>query len=169
MSGIVELIAWAPVERIHRDAEALFAAGLLGPDVPRPRVTLDLPASDPEPNHVFTLTNAHDFTVEGFLSNRTVRIAFDVDVVCVATAGTVEEAARVANAYQSLLFQLTLADPDLGGTVAEVGAPQVADYRTWADDDGRRHAGYRLSYNMTKDVAASEAARAAIIERNGEL
>lgn len=162
----VEPIAWAPVLRIRDVCAALFGhvQELLGSDVPEPAVSLDLPCGDPEPLHVFVLTNAHDFSVVGFLSNMTVRMAFDVDVVCVATADTVEEAARVANAYQSLLVQVPLVDNDLGGTVEEVGAPQVADYRTWVDADGRRHAGYRLSFNMTKDVAANAAA-AQIVER----
>lgn len=162
----VEPIAWEPVLRIRDVCAALFGSTeeLLGDDVPEPKVSLELPAGDPEPMHVFVLTNAHDFSVVGFLSNMTVRMAFDVDVVCVATADTVEEAARIANAYQSLLLQVPLVDNDLGGTVEEVGAPQVADYRTWVDADGRRHAGYRLSFNMTKDVAANAAA-AQIVER----
>ena len=142
----VEPIAWAPVLRIRDVCAALFGhtEGLLGSDVPEPVVSLDLPCGDPEPLHVFVLTNAHDFSVQGFLSNMTVRMAFDV--------------------YQSLLLQVPLVDNDLGGTVEEVGAPQVADYRTWVDADGRRHAGYRLSFNMTKDVAANAAA-AQIVER----
>lgn len=164
MSGAVGTIAWEPILRIAADVEALFSkdAALLPDDVPLPATSLGLPADDPEPLHVFVLTNAHDFSVAGFLSNSVLRMAFDVDVVCVATSDSYEEAARIANAYQALLVQLTLADPDLGGTVDEVGAPQVADYRTWADADGRRHAGYRLAYNMTRDVTASEAARRTI-------
>ena len=170
MTGLVPQIAGEPVKRIDADVRALFAhtAELLGGDVPEPAVTLDLPASDPEPLHVFTLTNAHDFEVAGFLTGGVVRLAFDVDVVCVATSDTVEEAARIANAYQSLLMQVTLCDGDLGGTVQEVGAPQVADYRTWEDQDGRRHAGYRLTFNMTKDVAASAAAARIIEGQNDE-
>lgn len=169
MSGAVQDIAWGPVRRILADMEALFSetSGLLGDEVPQPAVTLDLPATDPEPQHAFVLSNAHDFEVVGFLSNATVRVSFDVDVVCVATADTADAAARTANAYQALLFQIPLVDNDLGGTVEEVGAPQVADYRTWADGDGRRHAGYRLSFNMTKGVQASDAARQVIYERNG--
>lgn len=161
MTAPVQQVAWGPVKRIDDIVRSLFShtAELLGGDVPEPAVTLDLPATDPEPLHVFTLTNAHDYEVVGFLTNGVVQLSFDVDVVCVATADSMEEAARIANAYQSLLLQVTLCDGDLGGTVQEVGAPQVADYRTWVDADGRRHAGYRLSYNMTKDVAASAAVR----------
>lgn len=158
---LVPDIAWEPIARLVDDLEALFAScdQLLGEDVPEPRVTLDLPASDPEPFHVFALSNVRDFEVVGFLTGSVVKLAFWIDVVCVATATSIEEAARVANAYQSLLVQVPLCDPLLGGTVEEVGAPQVADYRTWADADGRRHAGYRLGFNVSKYVQACDACR----------
>lgn len=161
MTRIVPDIAWEPISRMTADLQALFAecAGLLGEDVPEPRVTLDLPASDPEPFHVFALSNARDFEVTGYLTGNIVKLAFWIDVVCVATATSVEEAARIANAYQSLLVQVPLVDPLLGGTVEEVGAPQVADYRTWADSDGRRHAGYRMGFNVSKYAQAVEACR----------
>lgn len=164
MTRAVADIAWEPIRALHSDVAALFAHadGLLGPDVPVPRVTLDLPAGDPEPLHVFTLTNARDFEVVGFLTGSVVRMTFWVDVVCVATATTMEEAARIANAYQALLVQVALCDPTLGGACEEVGAPQAADYRTWADADGRRHAGYRMGFNVARDVAASAAARQVI-------
>ena len=161
MTRAVPDIAWEPIVRMRADLGALFSrcAELLGDDVPAPRVTLDLPASDPEPFHVFALSNARDFEVAGFLSGSIVRLAFWIDVVCVATATSVEEAARIANAYQSLLVQVPLCDPLLGGTVEEVGAPQVADYRTWSDADGRRHAGYRMGFNVCKYAQASQACR----------
>ena len=168
MTRLVPDIAWEPISRMTADLSALFAqtAQLLGEDVPEPRVTLDLPASDPEPFHVFALSNVRDFEVAGFLTGNVVKLAFWIDVVCVATATSVEEAARIANAYQALLVQVPLADPLLGGTVEEVGAPQVADYRTWADPDGRRHAGYRMGFNVCKYARAVEAVRA-LIEGTG--
>lgn len=166
MTRIVPDIAWEPIARIVADLGALFAktSDLLGGDVPEPRVTLDLPASDPEPFHVFALSNVRDFEVVGFLSGSVVKLAFWMDVVCVATATSVEEAARIANAYQSLLVQVPLCDPLLGGKVEEVGAPQVADYRTWTDADGRRHAGYRLGFNVSKYVQACGSCREIIEE-----
>lgn len=166
MTRAVPDIAWPAIERVHADVAALFAVtgAMLGEDVPEPRVTLDLPATDPEPLHVFTLSGARNFAVAGFLSGGVVRMTFDVEVVCVATATTANEAARIANAYQALLMQVPLVDQTLGGAAQEVGAPQVADYRAWADADGRRHAGYRLAYNICKDVPAVGAARE-IIER----
>lgn len=161
MTRVVPDIAWEPIAHLTEDLAALFArtADLLGDDVPEPRVTLDLPASDPEPFHVFALSNARDFEVAGYLTGSVVKLTFWMDVVCVATATSIEEAARIANAYQSLLVQVPLCDPLLGGSVEEVGAPQVADYRTWTDADGRRHAGYRLGFNVSKYVQASAACR----------
>ena len=63
MSGKVQAIAWPAIQRLHADIEKVFAetASLLGEDIPRPRVTFDLPSSDPEPLHVFTLSEARDF------------------------------------------------------------------------------------------------------------
>ena len=167
MTRAVPDIAWEPVCQVHADVRALFGATseLLGEDVPAPRVTLDLPADNPEPLHVFTLSCGRNFEVADFLSNRIVRMTFDIEVVCVATATTMEDAARIANAYQSLLVQVPLVDPTLGGTVREVGAPQVVDYSTWTGHpDGKSHAGYRLSYNVCRDVWAVESARR-VIER----
>lgn len=165
MTRAVPDIAWEPICRIQADVKALFDATeqLLGDDVPSPRVTLDLPAENPEPLHVFTLSCGRNFAVAGFLSNRIVRMTFDIEVVCVATATTMEEAARIANAYQSLLVQIPLVDPTLGGYVREIGAPQVVDYSTWTDHyDGKNHAGYRLSFNVCRDVWAVDAARQVI-------
>lgn len=159
-------VAWPAIERVHADIEALFSAGLLDA-AKRPRVTLDLPAGDPEPNHVFTLSTATNFGVEGALSNGTVRLTFDVEAVCVATGATVEAAAAAANEYQALLMQVPLCDPLLGGFANEVGAPQVRDHRIWEDADGRRHAGYRLAFNVSVNVSPSAEARAAI-ERIGD-
>lgn len=161
----VSPVAWPAVARVHADVAALFAeSASLIPGVPRPRVTLDLPAGDPEPFHVFTLSTADSFAVEGALSNGTVKLSFDVQVVCVATGPTAEAAAEAANAYQALVMQVPLCDPLLGGCANEVGAPQVADHRVWQDADGRRHAGYRLAMNVSVNVSPSAEARA-VIER----
>ena len=167
MCGKVQALAWPALQRLHADIEKVFAetASLLGEDIPRPRVTFDLPSSDPEPLHVFTLSEARNFSITGRLTNNTIVMTFDIGAVCVATAGNIEAASAIANAYQSLLLQVPLCDPMLGNTVNEIGMPQVDEYTVWQDADGRRHAGYRLSFNVSINVSESAAVRE-VLERD---
>ena len=54
-------------------------------------------------------------------------------------------------------MQITLCDTQLGGAADEVGVPQIASSDAWADQSGRRHAGYLLEYEVSKTVAADPA------------
>lgn len=152
-------VAGPAIARINADIEALFEhIDKLVPGTPKPRVTLDLPASDPEPLHVFTWGTARDFGVTGLLSGQVVQVTFHVWVTVVATASTSEEAARIANAYQAIALQVPLVDTDLGGVVEELGIPQVKESDTWADQSGHRHAGYLLDFEASVNVSASHEA-----------
>ena len=154
-------VAGPAIMRVHADLEALFSRiSDLAPNVPRPRVTLDLPGSEPEPLHVATWGTAREFGVSGFLTGGVLGVTFHVWVTVAATAPTSDEAARIANAYQAVAMQLPLVDIDLGGAANEIGVPQVKEAESWGDSDGRRHAGYLLDYEVSVSVAASpEAAR----------
>lgn len=154
-------VAGPAIMRVHADLEALFSRiSELAPNVPRPRVTLDLPGSEPEPLHVATWGTAREFGVLGFLTGGVLEVTFHVWVTVAATAPTSDEATRIANAYQAVAMQLPLVDIDLGGAANEIGVPQVKEAESWGDSDGRRHAGYLLDYEVSVNVAASpEAAR----------
>ncbi|RDB70675.1 hypothetical protein C1876_02885 [Eggerthella sinensis] len=158
-------VAGPAIARVHADLRELFARiGELAPGVPAPRVTLDLPASEPEPLHVFAWGTARDFGIAGLLSGNVCRITFHVWVTVVATASTPEDAARIANAYQAVALQVPLVDTQLGGAVEEIGAPQVKEADAWGDADGRRHAGYLLDFEAAVHVSASPEARDIIEE-----
>lgn len=145
------------IDRIHRDAAAIFAQEVLPEGMPAPRVTLDLPATDPEPFHVFTWGTAREFGVAGLLSRQVVMITFRVRMTLVASGSTAEDASETANAYLARAVQITLCDTTLGGAVEEVGWPQVVQSESWADQSGRRHAGYLVEFECSKTVAADPA------------
>lgn len=152
-------VAGPAIARVHSDMQALFSRlDEIVPNVPKPRVTLDLPSSDPEPLHAFVWGTARDFGIAALLTGNVLQVTFHIWATVVATASTSEEAVRVANAYQAVALQVVLADPQLGGSVNEIGAPQVKEAEAWGDSDGKRHAGYLLDYEVSVDVAASAAA-----------
>lgn len=161
----IDAVAGPSIARILSDAEALYDASSIAQlcdNVPAPRVTLDLPASEPEPLHVFVWGTARDFGVLGMLTGSIYRVSFHVWLTVVATASTADEAVRIANAYQAIALQITLCDTTLGGLAEEIGAPAIKESDTWADADGRRHAGYLLDYEVAVLVTASSAARSII-------
>lgn len=153
------------IERVHADLSALFGnLDRLAPGIPAPRVTIDLPSAEPDPLHVSVWSAPRDFGVTGTLSGCVIEVTYHIWVTLVATGSTAEAAAKVANAYQAVAVQLPLVDNDLGGSVNEVGVPQVKEADAWADSDGRRHAGYLLEYQVSTTVCASEDARRIIKE-----
>ena len=156
MSRVTD-ITGAAIERIHADAVAVFAGENLPEGLTAPRVTLDLPATDPEPFHVFTWGQARQFTNVGFLTHKVYSVTFVVRMTIVASGSTPEDAARTANEYLARAVQITLCDTQLGGAVEEVGVPQIVSSDAWADQSGRRHAGYLLEYEVSKTVAADPA------------
>lgn len=156
MSRVTD-ITGAAIERIHADAVAVFAGENLPEGLTAPRVTLDLPATDPEPFHVFVWGQARQFTNVGFLTHKVYSVTFVVRMTIVASGSTPEDAARTANEYLARAVQITLCDTQLGGAVEEVGVPQIVSSDAWADQSGRRHAGYLLEYEVSKTVAADPA------------
>lgn len=155
--SIVTDICGPAIERIYADSVAIFAAENLPEGLTAPRVTLDLPATDPEPFHVFTWGQARQFTNVGFLTHKVYSVTFIVRMTLVASGSTAEDAARVANEYLARAVQITLCDTQLGGAADEVGVPQIVSSDAWADQSGRRHAGYLLEYEVSKTVAADPA------------
>ena len=156
MSRVTD-ITGAAIERIHADAVAIFAGENLPEGLVAPRVTLDLPSTDPEPFHVFVWGQARQFTNVGFLTHKVYSVTFVVRMTIVASGSTAEDAARTANEYLARAVQITLCDTQLGGAVEEVGVPQIVSSDAWADQSGRRHAGYLLEYEVSKTVAADPA------------
>ena len=156
MSRVTD-ITGAAIERIHADAVAVFAGENLPEGLTAPRVTLDLPATDPEPFPVFVWGQARQFTNVGFLTHKVYSVTFVVRMTIVASGSTPEDAARTANEYLARAVQITLCDTQLGGAVEEVGVPQIVSSDAWADQSGRRHAGYLLEYEVSKTVAADPA------------
>lgn len=155
--SIVTDICGPAIERIYADSVAVFAAENLPEGLTAPRVTLDLPATDPEPFHVFTWGQARQFTNVGFLTHKVYSVTFIVRMTLVASGSTAEDAARIANEYLARAVQITLCDTQLGGAADEVGVPQIVSSDAWADQSGRRHAGYLLEYEVSKTVAADPA------------
>lgn len=155
--SIVTDICGPAIERIYADSVAVFAAENLPEGLTAPRVTLDLPATDPEPFHVFTWGQARQFTNVGFLTHKVYQVTFIVRMTLVASGSTAEDAARIANEYLARAVQITLCDTQLGGAADEVGVPQIVSSDAWADQSGRRHAGYLLEYEVSKTVAADPA------------
>lgn len=152
-----QMLARPAIERIDRDARLVFDAGALPGGLTAPRVTLDLPATDPEPFHVFTWGTAREFGIAGLLSRQVVMVTFKVRMTLVASGSTPEEASDIADAYLARAVQVTLCDTNLGGAVEEVGWPQIVEADAWADQSGRRHAGYLLEFECSKTVAADPA------------
>lgn len=156
MSTVTDICGPA-IQRIYEDSVAVFAAENLPEGLVAPRVTLDLPATDPEPFHVFTWGQARQFTNVGFLTHKVYSVTFLVRMTLVASGSTAEDAARIANEYLARAVQITLCDTQLGGAADEVGVPQIVSSDAWADQSGRRHAGYLLEYEVSKTVAADPA------------
>lgn len=156
MSTVTDICGPA-IERIYEDSVAVFAGENLPEGLTAPRVTLDLPATDPEPFHVFTWGQARAFTNVGFLTHKVYQVTFIVRMTLVASGSTAEDAARIANEYLARAVQITLCDTQLGGAADEVGVPQIVSSDAWADQSGRRHAGYLLEYEVSKTVAADPA------------
>ena len=156
MSRVTDICGPA-IERLFQDAAAIFDEGALDGSVPAPRVTLDLPATDPEPFHVFVWGQARSFENVTFLTHKVYLVTFRVRMTLVASGSSAEDAARIANDYLARAVQITLCDTQLGGTAEEVGVPQIVSSDAWADQSGRRHAGYLLEYEVSKTVAADPA------------
>lgn len=156
MSTVTDICGPA-IQRIYEDSVAIFAGENLPEGLTAPRVTLDLPATDPEPFHVFTWGQARQFTNVGFLTHKVYSVTFIVRMTLVASGSTAEDAARIANEYLARAVQITLCDTQLGGAADEVGVPQIVSSDAWADQSGRRHAGYLLEYEVSKTVAADPA------------
>lgn len=156
---MIEQITAAAIDRINRNMHALFAPDVveeLCDNVPAPYVSLDVQTYEPKPLHVFTWGTAFDFDVSRGLTADIHNIGFHVYVTLLASSSTPEEAARVANNYLAIAVQMTLADPKLGGEAYEVMVPQIKEADTWADQDGKRHAGYLLDYEVHVMRAANE-------------
>lgn len=162
-------VAEKAVQRVYSDLRALFSRiDELAPGVREPRVTLDLPATDPEPFHAFVWGTARDFGVAGALTGNILTVTYHIWVTVVATGATAEDAATAANAYQAIAMQVPLVDTQLGGTVQEIGVPQVREADAWADANGSRHAGYLLDYEVAVIVAADATAAKIIKEMSDE-
>lgn len=142
------------VQRIHEDAQAIFSGENLPEGLTAPRVTLDLPSTDPEPFHVFTWGQVREITNVTFLTHNVYLLTFKIRMTLVASGSTAEDAARVANLYLANALQITLCDNQLGGAADEVGVPQVVSSDAWADQSGRRHAGYLIEFEVSKSVKA---------------
>lgn len=161
----MQQVAGPAIVRMLEDVEAVFAhiEDLCGEDVREPRVTLDIPEGEPEPFHVAVHGEAREFGIAGALTGGVIAVTFHIWVTAVASGPGAREAVETANEYQALLLQIPLNDVTLGGTVDELGAPQVREAESWSDPSGRCHAGYLLEFEALKRVAASPAV-AAILE-----
>lgn len=158
-------VAGEAIARVNEHMHKLFSQEVMEqvfPDVPVPRVTLDMPGSEPEPCHVFTWGVARDFDAEGFLSGAYMEASFHIWVTVIATASSSEEASRVANAYQALVMQMCLVDPTLDGLCNDAYAPVIQEADSWVDADGRRHAGYLLDLGYSTTIGASPAVAQAL-------
>ena len=72
-------VAGPAIRRVHADLEALLSrVGELAPGTPAPRVTLDLPGSEPEPLHAFVWGTAREFGVAGLLTGSVLQVTFHV-------------------------------------------------------------------------------------------
>ena len=155
--SVVTDITGPAIERIHADALAIFDGAAMPDGIPAPRVTLDLPSTDPEPFHVFTWGQAREFTNVTFLTRDVFLVSFKVRMTLIGSGSSSEDAAAVANAYLARAVQITLCDTQLGGAVEEVGVPQITQSEAWADQSGKRHAGYAIEFECSKTVAADPA------------
>lgn len=147
-------VAWDAIARLYEDVTALYGSDTVLDGHAKPRVTLDLPGSDPEPFHVFVWGTPRDFDVAGMLTGSVVLVTFHIWLTCIASGSTAEDAAACANRYQAIAMQVPLCDVTLGGAVRELGAPQVREAEAWADPDGKRHAGFLLEYEASVPVSA---------------
>ena len=150
-------IATGAIQRLFRDAALVFSGENMPEGLTAPRVTLDLPATDPEPFHVFVWGQAREFVNVTYLTGKVYQLTFKVRMTLVASGSTAEDAAATANAYLARAVQITLCDTQLGGAADEVGVPQIVSSDAWADQSGRRHAGYLLEYEVSKTVACDTA------------
>lgn len=160
-------VAGPVIAKVYSHIQKLFSKEVLKevfPDVPVPRVTLDLPGAEPEPLHVFVWGTARDFDAEQFLTGASMEASFHVWVTVLGSSSTSEEASRIANAYQALVMQMCLIDPDLGGICTDAYSPVVKESDAWADASGRRHAGYLIDLQYSVEISASEAVARAIKE-----
>lgn len=172
MSKRVGQITAPVIARIYADMQALFspeALEALSPGTPAPQVTLDLPRDEPYPLHVFVWGLPHDFAIEEVLTGMgdVLDVSFHVWTTLIATSSTTEEAARIANEYLGIALQVTLCDTFLGGLAREVMLPQIKEADAWKDEDGKRHAGCLLDYEVRVHFTRSKAA-ADILERSRE-
>lgn len=170
MSKRVGQITAPAIVRVYADMQALFspeALEVLSPGTPAPQVTLDLPRDKPYPLHVFVWGLPRDFAIEEILTAQgdALEVSFHVWVTFIATSSTAEEASRIANEYLGIALQVTLCDTFLGGLASQVMLPQVKESDAWKDEDGKRHAGCLLDYEIRVHFARSKAA-ADILERS---
>ena len=168
MSDPVRDITGAAISRLFRDAQLVFSGENLPDGLTAPRVTLDLPATDPEPFHVFVWGQAREFVNVTYLTGKVYQLTFKVRMTIVASGSTAEDAADTANAYLARAVQITLCDTQLGGAVEQIGVPQIVSSDAWADQSGRRHAGYLLEYEVAKTVAADTAIETLLQEVESE-
>lgn len=170
MSAALDQIIAPVIERIYGDIEILFSEDALKeltPGTPAPFVSLDLDRDEPLPLHVFVWGNAHDFAIEKALTNNgdAIEVGYHVWITLIATASQPEEAARIANEYLGVALQVTMCDTFLGGLVREVMLPQIKEAVAWKDEDGRRHAGYLLDFEVLTTLMRSNAA-VTLLERS---
>lgn len=172
MSHPVCEISAPVIARIYEDMRALFAPEalkVLSPGTPAPQVTIDMPRDEPYPLHVFVWGIPRDFAIEEILTAQgdVLEISFHVWATLIATSSTSEEAARIANEYLGIALQVTLCDTFLGGLAIQVMLPQVKEEDAWKDEDGKRHAGCLLDYEVRVHYTRSKVA-ADILERSRE-
>ena len=106
---------------------------------------------------MFVWGQAREFVNVTYLTGKVYQLTFKVRMTLVASGSTAEDAAATANAYLARAVQITLCDTQLGGAADEVGVPQIVSSDAWADQSGRRHAGYLLEYEVSKTVACDTA------------
>ena len=165
MSTNPQDVAGPVIAKVYESLQKLFASEVMEeifPDVPLPRVTLDLPGAEPEPLHVFVWGTARDFGAEQFVTGAYMEASFHIWVTAIGTSSTSEEASRIANAYQAMVMQLSLCDPLLGGIATDAYSPEIREADAWADASGRRHAGYLIDLGYTVTIGASQAVAQAL-------
>ena len=69
--------------------------------------------------------------------------------------------------HLGIALQVTLCDTFLGGLASQVMLPQIKEADAWKDDDGKRHAGCLLDYEVRVHFTRSKTA-AEILERSRE-
>lgn len=160
-------VAGPIIAKVYDHLQTLFDADVLHavfPDLPVPRVTLDMPGAEPEPLHVFVWGTARDFGAEQFVTGAYMEASFHVWVTVIASASTSEQAAEVANAYQAMVMQMALCDPLLGNLAVDAYSPEIREADAWADTSGRRHAGYLIDLGYSVNIGASPVVAQALKE-----